>query len=119
MADHTRATAPFALCLAHLAAPPFVLELARDAAVEVPEPGADDRDPDRAYEPAAGRPAEDGRGGRMRFLVLRLLLARARDDLDRRGSEAGVDHAAADVAHALARLLRLALLIALLGFLGE
>src|SRR6185503_19417928 len=63
------------------AADPLVLELAREAAVQVPHADGDDDDAGDGDEPRAAPPRENDRGRLVRLPARRAAPARARDDL--------------------------------------
>src|SRR4051794_40997208 len=61
-------------------ADPLVLELLRDAPVEVPDADADRNERGGADEPLPGRPRQDDGGRLVRLLVLRLPASRTGED---------------------------------------
>src|SRR3569833_63770 len=82
---------------------PLVLELLRDPAVEIPEPGADRDEPGGDHELTAGRPLQhDGR--RLVCLLVLRLLAGAGEDARSAVGERDIDGGTPQVAEALAPL---------------
>src|SRR4051794_33810573 len=99
VADETDPAAPLLGCGTPV--DPFVLELLRDAAVEVPDADADRDECARTDEPLPGRPREDDCRRLVRLLVLRFPAARAGEDARGAVGKPEVDGGTTEVADAL------------------